>query len=334
VRAALREKLAEIRKRLPDGLDLAIACDFTANLEAPERPATPEYLLLDVHLPAGASAERTLQVLKRDAALLRQVPGVQDVLAMSENPFDLFGSNSCILVRLVPAEKRKVGREEVVQAIRTKLDEIKESTLRLRDLSGPGRFPRCGYPIDFALRGAEVEQVRKFAKKLVECLGESKKLTDVWANRDSEPRLWRTLEIDRTKAATLGVAMNDIFNTLQVYLGSSYVNNFNRFGRTWQINVQAAPGSDDWAKDLLKLQVRNARGQIVSLSTLARVRETDGSAVLDFLDGRPMVQITANPKSGVKLDEARKLCETLAEEVRKELRLSADYRLFWLQEPR
>jgi RND family efflux transporter MFP subunit len=332
-RTALREKLAEFRTRLPDKLDLAIAFDFTANLEAPEGPATPEYLLLDVHPPAGASAQRTLQVLKRCAAMLRQTPGVQDVLAMSENPFDLFSNDSSILARLTPAEKRKAGREEVIEAVRRKLDEVRMMTPRLRDLSGPNRFPRCGYPIDLAVRGPEMERVRKFAEKLAEKLGESKKLTDVWANADSEPQPWRTLDIDGAAAAARGVSKSDIFNALQVSLGTYYVCDFTHFGRTWRAQVQVVPSSSDWAKDLLKLKVRNARGQMIPLNTLVKVRETEGSAVLDFLDGRPMVEITANLASGVRLAEARKLCETLAEEARKELQLTADYRLFWLQEP-
>jgi RND family efflux transporter MFP subunit len=330
VRDAVRDVLSQLRARLPRGLDLTVAFDFTANLEFPERPSTPEYLLLDLHLPAGASAERAFQVLKHCQTLLRQLPEVQDVLTMSENPFDLFGNDSCILVRLTPAEKRKAGREEVARTIRAKLEEFTELTLRLRDLSGPGRFPRCGYPIDLAVRGPEIERVREFAKKLAERLGESKKLTDVWANPDSEPRLQRILEIDRTAAAGRGVSINDIFDTLQVYGGSLYINDFTRFGRTWRVVVQAAPGSGDWAKDLRKLKIRNARGQMIPLNTIVKVGETEGPAALDFLDFWPMVEITANPDSGVKLEAARKLCEVLADEVRKELRLSADYRLNWL----
>jgi RND family efflux transporter MFP subunit len=330
VQIALQDVLSQLRARLAKGLDLAVAFDFTANLEIPERPATPEYLLLDLHLPASASAERALQVLKHCQTLLRPLPGVQDVLAMSDNPFDLFGDGPCILVRLTPAEKRKAGREEVARAIRAKLDEFKELTLRLRDLSGPGRFPRCGYPIDLAIRGPELERVREFAKKLVERMGESKKLTDVWANPDSEPRLQRIVEIDRTAAAARSVSLNDIFNTLQVYGGSLYVNDFTRFGRTWRVEVQAEPGSGDWAKNLRKLKIRNSRGQMIPLNTLVKVGEAEGPAALDFLDFWPMVEITANPDSGVKLDVARKLCEVLAEEMRKELRLPVDYRLIWL----
>src|SRR5262249_8608713 len=108
------------------------------------------------------------------------------------------------------------------------------------------------------------------------------------------------------------------------------LSDFTRFGRTWRVEVQAVPGSGDWAKGFRKLKIRNARGQMIPLNTLVKVGEAEGPAALDFLDFWPMVEITANPDSGVKLDAARKLCEVLAEEVRKELRLPADYRLYWL----
>jgi RND family efflux transporter MFP subunit len=332
VHAALQKKLAEIRARLPKGLDLDVTFDFKANLETPGERSTPEYLLLDVDLPDAISFERTEKVLSRCTELLRETPGVQHVLALSENPFDLFGSGACLLVRLSPAEQRKPSREAVIQAIRKRLDEIKEMSLRVRDLSGQARFPRCGYPIDLAVRGPEADRVREWARKLGERLARSKKLADVWVNRDGMPRLQRTLEIDRAKAAAVGVSPEDVFNTLQVYAGALQVGGFNRFGRTWSVQIQAEKGGGDWLKEFRKLQIRNRDGQMVPLGALATLSETEAPLVLDFLDGMPMVPITANHESSVTFQEAHKLCETLAEEIRKELRLSAEYRLTWLEE--
>src|SRR5262249_39658996 len=120
VRAALQEKLDAIRDRLPDGLTLDVAFDFTANLEKREKTASAGYVLLDLDFPS-ASAERAGDVLKRGGALLRRLPGVRRVLALSENPFDLFGGRPCLLVLLDPADQRKAGREEVLRAIRTRL---------------------------------------------------------------------------------------------------------------------------------------------------------------------------------------------------------------------
>ncbi len=79
---------------------------------------------------------------------------------------------------------------------------------------------------------------------------------------------WLYLEIDRTKCKALGFPVSDVFNTLQVYFGSYYVNNFNEFGRTWQVNVQADPQFRDQVPDIRQLQVRNNQGQMVRLATL------------------------------------------------------------------
>jgi RND family efflux transporter MFP subunit len=330
--AAVRKVVAELRSRLPDGLDLSTPFDFTANIEAPNRPETPEYLLLDPDLPVGASAERIQTTLRRCEALLRQVPGVQHTLLLSDDPFDLFGSGPCVLVALTPAKTKEPRHGEIAQAIRTRLDEIKQMSVRVRDLSGPGSLPRGGYLIDLAVCGPDAARVRDFATKLADRLQDSKKLTDVSVSAASRPRLTRTLEIDRDAAKARGVSMTDISNTLQVYFGSLYINDFTRFGRTWRIDIQAEPGKGDEARDLKTLKIRNTRGQMIPLSAIARLRETDEPLALDFLDSRPMVQITANPAADAALAEVRTVCERLAEAVRKELRLSAEYRLSWLRD--
>jgi multidrug efflux pump subunit AcrB len=140
------------------------------------------------------------------------------------------------------------------------------------------------------------------------------------------------LEVDRTALRAQGVSTEDLFNTLQVYLGGANVNDFNQFGRTWQVIVQADAGRGDRVKGIGELKVRNSKGQMVPLKAFVKVREIEGPPALDRLDGKPMVEITANPASGMTPKKVRTLCETLAEEVRKELRLSADYRLAWLHE--
>ena len=140
------------------------------------------------------------------------------------------------------------------------------------------------------------------------------------------------VRIDREKAATLGVAVQDINSTLQVYLGGVYVNDFNRFGRTWRATVQAVPGVIEKAKGLGDLKVRNKNGEMVALRALVTIRELEAPAVLDFLDLQPMVEITANIAPGTSSQQARWLCEGLATGLRKELKLPPQYRLTWLGE--
>jgi RND family efflux transporter MFP subunit len=330
VSAAVRKIVAELRPRLPEGLELSTPFDFTANIETPDRPTTPEYLLLDPELPAGASEERTRKLLERSEALARQVQGVQHTLTLSDNPFDVFGGGPCILVELSPAKSRKIGRSEIVQAIRTRLDDLKEMTLRVRDLSGPGHLPRGNYPFELAVHGPDPVQVRAFARKLAERLGGRKELTDVAVDANSLPHPQVFVDIDRTQAADRGVAVGDIVNTLRLSTGSLYVNDFNRFGRTWRVVIQTAPGSGDAIRDLQKLKVRGARGQMIPLGALVTVRQIDGPLALDFLDSQPMAAITANPAA--EAAPLRALAAKLADEVRRELRLSAEYRLSWIHD--
>ena len=333
VRATLQERLDELRDRLPEGIALDVTFDFTANHEPLDQKTPPEYLLFDLDVP-GASVEDTERVLERSEALLRRVPGVQNVLALSANPFDLFGGRPCLLARLSPAEPRKAPREEIIKTARARLGALTEATVRVRDLSVPGCFPRCGYPIDLVLNGPDPAEVRNWADQLAERLRQSKKFTDVWANPDSVPRPVRVVEVNREFAAVRGVPLADIFGTIDAYSGAVPVNHFNRYGLMWPVEIQTQARPGDWAAGLSKLKVRNAKGLMVPLASVVTVRETEAPAALDFFNLLPMVEISANPESGVSVEAARKACTALADELRKELGLSTNYRMTWLPEGR
>jgi multidrug efflux pump subunit AcrB len=204
-------------------------------------------------------------------------------------------------------------------------------TARLRDLSGASRFPRCGYPIDLAVSGPEQDRVTQWADKLSGRLGKSEKLTDVGVDRESRPERQLYLDVDRDKAKVMGVSLDDVFTTLQATFGRLYINDFNRFGRTWQVQLEGKDLPKN-VEDLKQLKVRNGKGDMVPLGAFVALRDVKGLTTLVRLDGRPMGEITANPASGVSPAEARSLCERLAEEVRKELDLPREYRLTWLGE--
>src|SRR5262249_7446455 len=152
-----------------------------------------------------------------------------------------------------------IDREQIKRGIRKRLEDLHEMAVRLRDLSEPGSFPRCGYPVALAIHGPEADRkVLALAQEFAARLSRSKTLTDVGVDPDAIPHPQLSLEIDRTVAKKMGVPMEDIFNTLQVYLGSVYVNDFNRFGRTWQVNIQAGDARNR-AEDIKQLKVRNVR---------------------------------------------------------------------------
>ena len=104
--------------------------------------------------------------------------------------------------------------------------------------------------------------------------------------RANQPQLY--LDVNRTQAKTLGVSLDDVFNTLQVYLGSSYANDFTRFGRNWQVNVQADAAFRISPEDIGRLKVRNAAGDMVPLAALVSVRDIDRSGDRESLQHVPL----------------------------------------------
>ncbi len=326
--AAVRTKLAELRPSLAKGVEADASFDFTSNLEPADRPTTSQYLLLDLVEPGGATAERTTsKVLTRCQTLLHDVAGVQDVLALSENPLDAFSARPCLLVRLTPASKAPSGRKTVVEAIRSRLASVAEASVRLRDLPAPNDFHGGGYPVEMFIedRGLEQKHLAELAGRFAKRLRETKKLTDVWADSEqTSPQVF--VEVDHAKAASLGVSLTDISTTLQVTSSGLVVNDSNQFGPTCQARVEC--DSKKPAK-IGKLAVRSASGQLVSLSAIVSVRTAAGRPFMDRFNMYPIVEVSANPAAGVSLDEVHAACEALFGAIRKKLGLSEAYQLSW-----
>jgi multidrug efflux pump subunit AcrB len=330
VRAALQQIMTRLAANFPEGITLDTAFDFTANLEVPERATGPRYVLLDMDAPPGSSAERQLAVLDRADQVMRHGKEVERVMILTDNVFDRLPDRPCLVVRVAPAGQGQPGMEAMIEAIRRELEkQVAEAAFRLRNLSQPKASPRCGYPIDFAVHGPEGDQVRSFARKLAERLRASQKLTDVWTDAEAADRPRIQIDVDANAAKALGVERNDIMNTLQVFFGGLELSSS---GRIFQIKLQTPGEFRTHPDDIQQLKVRNSQGNMVPLSALVTLRETTGPTIEARLNGQPMVEMTANPKAGTTLAEARKLCETLAGDVRAELRLPADYRLTWLDD--
>jgi multidrug efflux pump subunit AcrB len=330
VSAAVQQMMTRLAGRLPEGINLDVAFDFTANLEAAGRATSPEYVLLDMDAPPGASAARRLAILDRADAVMRLGKEMERVLSVTENVFDRVADRPCLLVRVAAAGQRQAAMDAVAEAIRGQLQkQVAEAAFRLRDLSRPNAFPRCGYPIDLAVQGSESQPTRSFTRKLAERLRESNKLTDVWTDAEAADRSQVQLDIDANAAKALGVALPDIRNTLQVFFGGLELQGS---GGTWQVKLQAGTELRKNADDMMQLKVRNAKGDMVPLSRLVTLRELTGACALERLNGKPMVEITANPAAGASVAEIRTLCETLAKEVRAELRLPDEYRISWLHD--
>jgi multidrug efflux pump len=120
-------------------------------------------------------------------------------------------------------------------------------------------------------------------------------------------------DVDRRQAMSMQVPLSDAFDTLQIYLGSLYVNDFNRFGRTWQVNVQAEDRFRMHIEDVGRLKVRNAQGGMVPLGSLASVREDSGPLILTRYNMYPAAFINGSTAPGVSSGESINLVQQLAE---------------------
>jgi hydrophobe/amphiphile efflux-1 (HAE1) family protein len=264
-----------------------------------------------VQLPDGASVERSRAVVEQVENLIRPMPQVEAVLSIVG--FSLLDGgnqpNSAFLViRLKPFEDRE-GAQNGVRAV---LGQIFGAAQQIRSaivfpfnlppiigLSTSGGFE---YQLE-NLEGRPPEEMASVMQGLVATANQDPRLTRVFSSfTASNPSIW--LDIDREKALALGLAISDVFNALQTTLGGFYVNDFNLYGRTWQVNIQgdAMDRSDPAA--IYKIHIRNKSGDMVPLRSIASVRVQVGPQVISRYNNYRSVTINGSPKPGVSSGDA------------------------------
>src|SRR5262249_27286077 len=125
----------------------------------------------------------------------------------------------------------------------------------------------------------------------------------------NQPQIY--LEVDRVKVKSMQVDLEQVFSTLQIYLGSAYVNDFTRFNRNWQVNVQAGAQVRLKPEDIGRLEVRNAKGERVPLSTLVTVKDVTGPAIVNHYNMYPSAEINGNPTPGTSSGQAISIMNAL-----------------------
>ena len=227
------------------------------------------YLLVNVQLPDAASVERTQQVMKRIEKIAGSTKGVKHTVAVAGQSI-LLGANApnfgALYVMLDDFHERTLeglGGDTIAARLQARFqDEISEGLVQVFG-SPPvdGLGTAGGFKLVVEDRGdSGLGSLQSVGEKIVDRGRKDDRLQGLFCSfRADTP--WLFLDIDRLQAKTLGVSMSDVFNTLQVYLGSYYVNDFNRFGRTWQVNVQADASYRERVQDINRLKVRNVRGR-------------------------------------------------------------------------
>jgi hydrophobe/amphiphile efflux-1 (HAE1) family protein len=279
------------------------------------------YLLLNVQLPDSASVERTQGIMRNLDDIVLKIAGVQHTVSVAGQSLiqNANASNvGSMYVLLKPFEER--GSKLNADAIATTIRERCQQSRQVRDANvtvfgAPpveGLGTTGGFKIVIQDRGnLGLGGLQHVSDQVVADGNDTPQLRGLYNTLRSDTP-WLYIQIDRTKCLVLGIQLSDIFDTLQHYLGSYYINNFNQFGRTWQVNIQSDQHFRDRVSDIPQLQVRNNQGQMVQLGTLLTVRPSSGPVMIQRYNMYSATAITGNTAPGVSSGQAVEYMEGIA----------------------
>ncbi|WP_202845113.1 efflux RND transporter permease subunit [Luteimonas saliphila] len=253
------------------------------------------YLIAGVKMPEGASIERTDATLKRMAEIAKEVEGIESEVAFPGlNPLQFTNTpnNGVVFFTLTPFSERSRTAEEITAELNQKFGAIQEGftfAFMPPPIQGLGNGSGWSLFVEDRTRlgyGALQDAVQAFQGAAAQTPGLGFPITSYQAN---VPQL--DAEVDRVKAKAQGVPLTELFETLQVYLGSAYVNDFNMFGRTWQVIAQADGGFRDEVTDIAGLRTRNVAGDMVPIGSMVDVRQTYGPDPVIRFNGYPAADL-------------------------------------------
>jgi multidrug efflux pump len=277
-----------------------------------------QFLICVAQLPDAASLDRTDAVIRRMSDLAMKVPGVAASVAfpgLSPNGFTASPNSGIAFITLDDFEKRRspdLSANAIIGNLYQAFGEIQEARMivinapAVNGLSTGGGFKL--YVEDRANLGPEALYGATWGT--IGAAYATNVLQGVYSTYQiNVPQI--DLDVDRVKAKSLGVSLSSLYETLQVYLGSLYVNDFNQFGRTYQVVAQADSKFRDGADDIRRLKVRNERGQMVPIGTLVSVREAFGPDRVMRYNGYPAAEINGAPAPGYSSGQAEAFIEGL-----------------------
>jgi hydrophobe/amphiphile efflux-1 (HAE1) family protein len=260
---------------------------------------------LNVQLPDGASVARTSETVRQVERVLKSMPQVQDIFAVIG--FSLLDSANeanaaFLLAKLKPFEDRGKAEDSAQALIRKTFAE----TVQIRTaavvafnlppiigLSTSGGFE---YQLE-ALEGQDPVKLGGVVQALISAANQDSRLARVFSTfTASSPSIY--LDIDRQKAQALGLNMNDVFTALQTTLGGFFVNNFNLYGRTWQVNIEGEAKNRRDFDGIWQIHVRSKSGEMVPMRSIANLRFVVGPQVITRYNNRRSITINGSPASG------------------------------------
>lgn len=270
------------------------------------------YVIAFAQLPQGATLQRTGEVIDKMNQIMMQHPGIQNVVSfpgLSINGFTSSSSAGIAFATLKPFEQRQtpdLSGFAIAQALQQQfygIDEAYVAVFPPPSVSGMGAIG--GFKLQIQDRTDHgYEALDRVTKEVTAKAYQNPALAGVFSSYNIDtPQLFA--DIDRTKAQQLGVNITDIFDTMQVYLGSIYINDFNQFGRTYQVVAQADKEFRATPEDIRNLRVRNDRGEMVPLGSVVDVQETFGPATAMRYNAFRTADLNGDTGAGYSSGEAQ-----------------------------
>jgi multidrug efflux pump len=279
------------------------------------------FLVAIAQLPDAASLDRTEAVIRRMTDIALKQPGVEHAVEFPGLSISSFGPKpnaGIIFLGLKPFEERKskdLKSGAILAALNQKFSTIQEGFTAVFPppaVNGLGAIGGFKLMVEDKA-GLGDSTLYAVTQQLVGRTYQTPKLGGQFSSfQINVPQLFA--DVDRDKAKQLGVRLTDLFSTLQIYLGSQYVNDFNKFGRTYQVIAQADAPYRSTADDITQLRVRNVRGDMVPLGSLLTVKQSYGPDQITHYNGYPAADISGSAAPGVSAGASVAVMEQLANE--------------------
>ncbi|NTF33985.1 efflux RND transporter permease subunit [Rhizobium skierniewicense] len=280
-----------------------------------------QYLIGFAQLPDAASLDRTEDVIKRMSDIAMKQPGVEHAIAfpgLSINGFTNSSNAGVVFVALSPFEERttpELSGGAIAMALNQKFGAVQDAFIAMfppPPVNGLGTTG--GFKMQIEDRaGFGYQVLDEVNKAFLAKAYQTPELAGLFSSfQINVPQLYA--DLDRAKAEQLGVSVTDVFETLQIYLGSLYVNDFNAFGRTYSVRVQADAKFRAQSDDIGQLKVRSSNGQMIPLSALLKVDATTGPERTTRYNGFLSADINGGPAPGFSSGEAQAAIERIANE--------------------
>jgi gold/copper resistance efflux pump len=285
-------------------------------------PAQDKYFLVGIaQLPSGASLDRTEAVVKEMSRIALAEPGVESVVAfpgLSVNGPVNVPNSALMFAMLKPFDERQdasLTANAIAGKLMGKFSQIPDGFV---GIFPPPPVPGLGAMGGFKLQiedraGLGFEALAQAQGEIMGKAMQAPELANMLASfQTNAPQLG--VEVDRVKAKSLGVSLTDVFETLQINLGSLYVNDFNRFGRTYRVMAQADAPFRMQAEDIGLLKVRNAAGDMIPLSAFVTITRGSGPDRIVHYNGFPSADISGGPAPGYSSGQATDAIEKIVSE--------------------